>query len=330
MDQLREKVLYIDAFNIFFSAYYFRKDSDAETADPIGGFIGLIDQTQRLAYQFRPQRIVLVFDGPDAGKRRRALFPDYKGKHPSKERFTDVIYFDEKIASINNQTDQLRRAYDFLKHTPITTLIVPYYEADDVIAYLVKKNQDKYNVICSSDKDYLQLVNEYTHVWSPQKRILYDPLKLVEHWEVSPGNLIYYRSIIGDSSDKLVGVKGIGKKTLLEKLPQIKESNVYEDFWQFWAEVEKIDDGKILSEKFKAAKEQAHLMYRLMKLDEESLNQRAIEVLQAQLEEQNRKTFSKIQLKLYCIKEKLNNFIKNYDIWVRPFMSINSTIEIKS
>ena len=85
MTASKPKILYIDGFNLFYQMFSTYKASDAN-GNPIGGFVGFISNLQKLVTKFSPQLTVVVCDGPDAGKRRRSFYSDYKGKRNRKKR----------------------------------------------------------------------------------------------------------------------------------------------------------------------------------------------------------------------------------------------------
>lgn len=326
---IKPKVLYVDGFNYFYQCFQTNKSVDSN-GEPNGGFVGFIGMIQKLVNRFSPQKLIVIFDGPEAGKRRKSLLNSYKDKRGSKKRLACVDFGDGEKEYVDNEQKQLKDTFEFLKQLPVHVLLVPYYEADDVIAYLVQKNTDKLNIICSTDRDFLQLVDDTTYVWSSQKKILFTPEKLQEYYDIIPANFVLMRSIVGDTSDGLKGVKGIGMPTLFDIMPQIKTQS-FKDFWDFWEEVERLEDGKGKTiKKLKENKDQAHLMYRLMKLDLTNLNQRAIEQVQQQVEEQKEKPFSKMNLKLYCIREHLEAYIKNFELWIQPFVFLKQEITLLS
>ncbi len=325
---MKNKILYVDGFNLYYQMFSTYKASDTN-GNPIGGFVGFISNLQKLVTKFNPQKTVVVFDGPDAGKRRRSFFKDYKGKRNRKKRYSIMDFGDGDKVQVDNEQEQLRMVYEFLKHLPVEVLCVPTYEADDIIAYLVNKNPDNISIINTNDKDFYQLINANTFVWAPQKKILYNEELVLAQHEVIPNNFVYMRCIVGDPSDKLPGIKGIGKPTLLEKIPQLK-TTPFANFEEFWSEVEKLEDDSKNGKKLKENKDQALLMYKLMKLDYTCLNQKGIEQLDAQLEEQQNKSFSKIGLKMYCIKQHIEAHIKNFDAWVRPFNFLKADVKLTS
>lgn len=326
--ETKSKILYVDGFNLWYQMLAIFKASDSN-GEPIGGFIGFVTQLQRLVAKFNPQKVVVVFDGPNAGQRRRSIFKDYKGKRGKKKRFSVMDFGDGDKVQVDNEQEQLRMLIDFLKFLPVDLVVVPYYEADDVIAYLVNKNPEYMSIINTNDKDYYQLINKDTFVWAPQKKTLYNEALVLAKHEVIPSNFVYMRCIVGDSSDKLIGIKGIGQDTLLEKIPQLK-TQPFASFEEFWAEIDKLEDDSKLGKKLKENKAQAFLMYGLMKLDYTCMNQRGIEILNSQLEDSSAKGFSKVGLKMYCIKQHIESHIKNFDLWIRPFNFMKQDIKLNS
>ena len=93
---------------------------------------------------------------------------------------------------------------------------IDYVEADDIIAYLSNHYFKNEVTICSSDKDFLQLVNDRVSVYALTKKKLYTPEMVKEEYGVTPQNLIFYRCLMGDKSDNISGCfKKCGPKTAL-------------------------------------------------------------------------------------------------------------------
>jgi len=324
---MQSRILYIDGFNLFQANY--RSNIALDTnGEPIGGFIGVLQQLRGLIYKFSPQKVLMVFDGPDAGLRRRSLYSGYKSKRRAKKRCATVKLGDDLIQT-DNESEQLEKLFNALRVLPVQLISVPFYEADDVISYLVARNPEYNNIIVSNDKDYLQRITETTHVYQFTKKKLMDLKKVEEEFEINPKNILYYRSIVGDSSDELIGIKGLGKD-IINKISAFKE-RAFDSFGDFWSEIESLEEGK--SKKIKLLKEnqqQALLMYQLMRLDETSLNQRAINLVRSQLDEQLDKPFSSIGFKIFCTKNKLNIQLKDPDSFLSGFFALKRKIEINT
>lgn len=115
--------------------------------------------------------------------------------------------------------EQIQPIIDFLNAANFPTIRKPGFEADDIIGTLCKDalSHDLDTYIVSSDKDLMQLVNDSTFVYSPGNRFkpttIYDTKKVTEKWGVVPDKIIEFLTLMGDSSDNIPGVEGVGQKT---------------------------------------------------------------------------------------------------------------------
>jgi 5'-3' exonuclease len=128
----------------------------------------------------------------------------------------------EEQESINNQMERL---IQYLKCLPVTVTSIDGLEADDIIGYLANKFQahdDTQKVtIMSADKDFLQLVSDKVHCYSPVKKKIYTPKDVLEEFGVSSYNFLNYKILMGDSSDNIPGITGLGPKKLLKLFPEL-------------------------------------------------------------------------------------------------------------
>jgi DNA polymerase-1 len=102
-------------------------------------------------------------------------------------------------------------------------------EADDVIAHLAQVIDKEYNgrsIIVSSDKDFLQLVNDNIIVYRPIEKSFYTDAMIVEKIGLKAENFILYKVLMGDASDKIAGVKGLGPKKLFKLFPELKTQHL--------------------------------------------------------------------------------------------------------
>ncbi|MEN3042574.1 MAG: 5'-3' exonuclease H3TH domain-containing protein [Fervidobacterium sp.] len=124
---------------------------------------------------------------------------------------------------------QIEMADELVEGFGIKVLKLPGYEADDIIATLVsifEKDRLKYNIeeinIITSDKDMLQLVNENVHVWRIEKGVTdikkYTVSEVIERFGVNPSQIKEYLALVGDTSDNIPGVPGVGEKTAIKIL----------------------------------------------------------------------------------------------------------------
>jgi DNA polymerase-1 len=116
---------------------------------------------------------------------------------------------------------QLIRLIQYLEFLPINIISLDNVEADDTMAYCALQYFKERVSIMSSDKDFLQLVNDRISVWSPSKKKLYGVAEVVNEYHVHPNNFVMVRALDGDPSDNIPGVKGFGFKTALKLYPEL-------------------------------------------------------------------------------------------------------------
>jgi DNA polymerase-1 len=152
--------------------------------------------------------VIMCWDGGKS-KFRKILYPEYKGHRESKRA--------EKTKDEQNTyfqlLDQMEQLHEILPHFGVRSLKLKGWEGDDLI-YAVNKEIDgeDITVIISTDRDMLQLVDEKTFVWSPFKEVLVTPENFVAVTGVPKRFYLTYRILVGDKSDNIDGVNGIGDK----------------------------------------------------------------------------------------------------------------------
>ena len=113
---------------------------------------------------------------------------------------------------------QLLKLVRYLNLLPITVVTIDGIEADDTIAYISEQILTNSKItIMSSDKDFLQLVDDRVSVWNPLRKTLYEPKNILEDYGIPSHNFVLYRALDGDKSDNIPGVKSVGLKTLQNK-----------------------------------------------------------------------------------------------------------------
>jgi len=194
----------------------------------IGGLTGFLKSVGYAIRMCDPTKVVIVFDGVGGSNARRNLFPDYKANRNA-NRMTNYSIFqskDEEQESINNQMERL---IQYLKCLPVTVISIDGLEADDIIGYLAGKfeqhNETTKVTIMSADKDFLQLVSDKVEAYSPTKKKIYKPKDVLDEYGVSSVNFINYKILLGDSSDNVPGVTGLGPKKLIKLYPELTGEN---------------------------------------------------------------------------------------------------------
>ncbi|MFH1715602.1 MAG: DNA polymerase I [Elusimicrobiota bacterium] len=166
---------------------------------PVNAVYGFIKMIRKIIKDNRPDYCIVCFDYP-AKTFRHKMFEEYKSQR-------------------KKTPEELIRQIPLIKNA-VTAMGLPYieregFEADDIIATLVKKarseQQDAEIVLVTGDKDILQLVDKNVKVLAAPKNVIYDEAGVEEKFGVKPGNLRDYLALLGDISDNIPGVKGIGK-----------------------------------------------------------------------------------------------------------------------
>jgi DNA polymerase-1 len=243
------------------------------------------------------------------------FFPEYKAQRKGlRVRLNRTYDFHTADEEETEADRQLRRVADYLDHLPIQMMMYDNIEADDVIAYLAKDVLKENVIVMSTDKDFLQLVDDRVRVWNPTKRKLYTPESVKEDYRFSPSNLIYFRILDGDKSDNIPGLKGIGYKTVQKHLPiLLEEENVSVESIIEYADRQpgKNTAARIIMEN----KEQLELNYKLMKLGEIEISGTTKAKIR-ELLDTSVGTINRYQLKRLFLADKLYSAIPNIDSWL--------------
>jgi len=323
-------LLIIDGLNTFirvFSAVPALNDDGQH----IGGVTGFLRSVAANIRQLKPTRCVIVFDGKGGSKRRKAIYPNYKANRANKTAFNRY----QEFASLEDEQDSMKRQFgrtiQYLNCLPVTTLSIDNVEADDIMAYIANEiyTEDENRVtICSTDRDFLQLVNNRISVWSPIKKKMYTPSVMQEEFGFSSENYLLYRSFIGDKSDNIPGLKGVGPKSLIKHFPMFTEDREL-------SVQELVDHATSVDKKYKVHKlvaenkELLNLNYKLMQLKEVDIHGGAkmvtLNAIQGDIDKLNTYEFKKM-----FMVDKMYTVIKDLDSWLKnSFNSLNAFASMK-
>lgn len=219
-----DRVLLIDGLNLFFRNFTTIKYVN-EAGAHVGGLGGFIRSLNFLIKQVQPTSVYVVFDGVGSSTNRKNLLPEYKSGR-NLTRITNWDMFESLEDENDSKVDQLVRLIHYLKCLPVKTVSIDKAEADDIIAYLSKKLPEKNNsqvFIVSNDRDFMQLVNKDVILFRPADKEFYDKNTVKQKFGILVENFILYKTLLGDNSDKVEGVKGLGEKGLKKKFPELAE-----------------------------------------------------------------------------------------------------------
>ena len=235
------KILLVDGNAMLFRAYYASKYGRMMTTSngiPTNAVYGFITMLKKALELIQPDYVCVAWD---SGKPtfRHKTYDAYKGTRKQ---------LDEELIV------QMPIVREYLDSANISRYEQEGIEADDIIGSLSKKYSEHETIILSSDRDLLQLVDESTTVLLMKKGItemqMVDEKECMESFGVTPLQIIELKGLMGDTSDNIPGVKGVGEKTALNLLTQYGTvSNVYEHIDEIKGKLkEKLVDGKELAE----------------------------------------------------------------------------------
>ena len=219
-----QRILMIDGLNLFFRNFAILNMVNPDGIH-IGGLGGFFRSLGALIRQTNPTQVYVIFDGPGSTNSRKNLIPEYKSGR-NIQRITNWEAFDNLEEEHDSKIDQIVRVIQYLKTLPVKTVSLPKVEADDIIAYmsdiLPKDPKDKAFIV-SSDKDFLQLISENVIEYRPMEKKYYTTDVMEEKFKMPAENFIIYKTLMGDNSDKIKGVKGLGEKKLRKLFPELSQ-----------------------------------------------------------------------------------------------------------
>ena len=314
-----ERILIIDGLNLFLRNFAVLNYINPEGTH-IGGLGGFLRSLGSLAKQLKPTSIYIVFDGVGSSINRKNLLPEYKsGRNVLR---VNKVSFSSQEKENESKTDQIIHLIHYLQCLPVKILSLDGVEADDIIAFLSKNlTQNKKNkiFIVSADNDFLQLVDENITMYRSVEKEFVTPKVVKEKYGVYPFNFLLYKTLMGDSSDKVGGVKGLGKGKFDKLFPEmLGENNLTLD-----------DIYKICAERFKE-----HIIYcralenfdnlrkayKIMDLSNPMLDDQEKDYILDHVKESPYELNVETFLKFYH-KDGLGNVLKNVDYWIKDIWS---------
>ena len=314
-----DRVLLIDGLNLFF-----RNFATMNMVNPdgvhIGGLGGFLRSLGALIRSVQPTAVYVVFDGAGSSNNRKNIIPEYKSGRNT-QRITNWEIFDDREDEHDAKIDQIVRLIQYLKLLNIKTTSIDKVEADDIISVLATKLVEKHNsnvFIVSSDKDFVQLVTDKIILYRPMEKVFYTPQTVQEKFQVLPFNFILYKTLLGDNSDKVPGVKGLGVKGIFKKFPELlTEELTLEDIFDI--STRKMKDHVVYS-RIVLERSRLENSYKIMDLSKPMIDEREIESLVYLIDEDIPKLQKDLFIQLYN-EDKLGGMIRNLDNWLNENFS---------
>lgn len=280
--KLNDHVLIVDSMNTFIRSFAMLQSMNPQ-GHHTGGLVGFLRSLGFLVRTIDPTRVICVFDGQGSSTNRKSMNSDYKANRNIK-RITNWELFDNKEDEYASMTMQMHRLVEYLQCLPLSLISIDKVEADDVISYLAQQfdKANKKVTIVSSDKDFLQIITDNIEVYSPIEKKTYGVKEVIEKVGMIPENYLILKALLGDNSDNLSGIKGLGEKTVLKEFSAIAKDPLFD----------LIDVYKICEEKLQTKKifaniiynwERVKLNYEMMNLLQPRVSEEEIEIIRHKL-----------------------------------------------
>jgi len=237
-------VTLVDTFGLFFRAYHALPKLHGPNGFPTGMLTGFLNSLRALVRQQRSDYLLFALDSPSSW--RKELYPAYKAQRPEPP---------EELLT------QIQRAIGWIEEMGFATKQVQGFEADDVIASYAKcaRELGERVRIVSYDKDLFQLVGSGVEIFDPVAKRQIDEEEVRRRLGVAPSQVRDYLALVGDRSDNVPGVRGIGPKSachLLERFGSLEG---------IYAHLDRVEP-KRLAKLLEAGREEAWLSYQLVEL----------------------------------------------------------------
>jgi len=319
---LNDHILVVDAMNTLIRSFSLLKAMNPSGAH-VGGLVGFLRSLGYVTRIFDPTRVIIVWDGKGGSANRKNIDPNYKAQRAT-SRITHWGLYDTKEEETEALIGQLFRTQDYLECLPIHQLVMDKLEADDIMAWIAKKASNsnvKKCTIVSSDKDFLQLVDDTIEVYAPVKKKTFTKDNIFEELKVLPENYNLVKALLGDNSDNLQGVKGLGIKTIVSEFPKLLTERT--DLNYIYKVAEEKLEGKKIFAKIIHNWQKVETNFELMDLHISSLDDKekeyVNEVINSSIPDLQTGAFLRL-----LEQDKIEGITKNTELWLENFRGLTT------
>jgi len=322
---LNDHILLIDGMNTLIRSFSLLKAMNP-TGTHIGGLVGFLRSLGYVTRIFDPTRVIIVWDGKGGSGNRQNIDPNYKAQRAN-SRITHWGLYDTKEEETEALVNQLFRVQDYLDCLPMHQLVMEKLEADDIMAYLAKRasKAGKKVTIVSSDKDFLQLIDSNIEVYAPVKKKTFTIGNIKEEIGVLPQNYNIVKALLGDNSDNLPGVKGLGIKTILSEWKSFTYDPLasLQDVWDHCETQMEGEKPKKIFAKILHNWDRVTTNFKLMDLHNTSLDTKEIEYVEQVIKEPIPELQTGAFLHLLD-QDKIEGITKNTEGWLENYRSLTT------
>ncbi|MBF0360107.1 MAG: DNA polymerase I [Oligoflexia bacterium] len=195
---MNKKLVVIDLSSFIYRAFYAIAPLTTPEGTPVNAVYGIFSMLQKLFSQYNPSHILIARDSRKESFRKK-IYPEYKVNRQSVPE---------------NLIPQFALIETLIQKMQLRSIVIDGYEADDLIGSVVVQWKSHFEkiYIASSDKDLMQFVDENTFLLDAKLEKIYGKDEVIEKMGVAPSMIVDYLAIVGDDSDNIPGVKGIGSR----------------------------------------------------------------------------------------------------------------------
>lgn len=275
---------------------------------PSGGMFGFI-KSLRATVGAWPEirRVVVVFDG-GRSKRRQALFKGYKNRKHEEIVDPDGLSYKQKFRMMLSYLNFV------LPKLGIKVVRLASREGDDVVGFLARNLDDTLKLVVSDDKDMYQLVDEDVHVWRPLKEERVSLSNFEDVAGCTKKNFLLRKACLGDASDTIPGIKGVGEKTVDKVFEAVEDIGPY-PYDEFFSTALMMKGKKIQS----IAENMDVVLrnYELVDISKEELTEDEIRWMLAAVEAPSK--LDVLAVKSVFVNFEFFSLIEDFNKWIVPF-----------
>lgn len=228
------KTLLVDGNALFKLGYFASQNMYNENGKPIGGVYTFMTILRKLLTDDLYHQVYVFWDGNFSGKLRYEIYKPYKS-----DRGKDYENGTQPIDEI--ELSQRKRVWEYLNEFYIRQLMDEVIESDDFIAYYcLNKSKNENITIVSTDRDFLQLMSEDIRIYFLDLKEYVALSNYSSYFCYHQSNSVLMKTMLGDNSDSIKGIKGLGETTLIKFFPMLKQKKTNLK--------EIIDEAKIIQE----------------------------------------------------------------------------------
>ena len=220
MTDNKKKIFLIDGMALIYRAHYAMVYNQLMTSSGIhtSAVFGFVSSLLKIINDEKPDYLAICSDSKEPTFRHKR----YDAYKANRKKMPDELQ------------EQIPILYNLFNKSNIPLLKLSSYEADDILGTFSTKVDNKNNhiYIVSADKDLMQLVNDSTSIYSIGNKFkpttIYNEKKVFEKWQLAPNKIIDYLALVGDTSDNVPGVQGVGPKTAVKLINEFHDvENIY-------------------------------------------------------------------------------------------------------